>query len=190
MDRSEVIGLIDTLGSRIGAPYDAKTYPWVYDSFDEVENDGRSVYLDGKGDIHVTDFSRGKLIRDTTDPDPIIALFPVIRGKAWGLAFEYASARSVEGRDRHGSDWRRMLFRKELELLDRVLPLYAEMEAKYIHGILRDNPFMDGRPTGCFLCKYLVRNWFHDILRALRRRTAWAMPGGDCLDAAVSTLKE
>lgn len=157
MNKAEVINLIDMLGSRIGAPYDSRAYPYIYDSFEDVWNDGTSIYIDGNGDIHFVAFDRGRLVFDKTDPDPIMALYPVLRGEARSQAFDYARAHSVRGRDPEGRDYRRMWFEKELELLSRVLPLYAEMDAKYIHDLLQDNPFMDGKPIGDFLDKYLGR---------------------------------
>lgn len=150
MNKKEVINLINVLGSRIGVPYDDKVYSPIYDSFQKIYSDGMSIYIDERGDIHVAITSRGKLVSDETNPDPIVALYPVLEIKARSQAFEYGLANAIQG-----LDYRRVAFKKELELLEQILPQYAEIAAKKIYESLQRNPFMDGKPVGDFLDKYL-----------------------------------
>lgn len=98
----------------------------------ELEN-GRYHYL-------VTE--RGlELARQTTaDPDEL--LYWMVGDTAFGMAVSYELAHRIPGQD-----VRRILFARELALLQRVDPAWTARKQAEIEAILRAHPFVDERQT-------------------------------------------
>jgi hypothetical protein len=91
---------------------------------------------DGGWDYVVTERGSEFERRRTTDPDEV--LFWLVADLTWGMALEYEFTHR-----RAGQDFRRIMFAKRIELLNRVNPQWANRVQEEYDRILVEHPFVD-----------------------------------------------
>jgi Immunity protein 63 len=91
------------------------------------------IEVDSRG-YHFVVEERGRELKRVTTPDLDEILYQVFRGVTQSLA---------QGHRVRGEDPRREMFRRQLELLAKLNPQWAEREAERHRQILQDNPFVD-----------------------------------------------
>jgi hypothetical protein len=132
---SEIKSEVDRLAKRVRAPESLlPTYGHTRDAaHPHIEVD--------EGGYHYVIVERGEELRRVTTDDLDQLLYFVFEGVTFSLACDYAA--------RHRAvfavfqDFRRPLFRRQIELLSMISPAWAETESKEQERILKQHPFDD-----------------------------------------------
>lgn len=103
------------------------------------QDDGMAhLEFHGDGSVSSVVTERGATIASTRFEDEEDLLYHLVRGSIWMMACEYEKAHRVEGRD-----LRRVLFARDLELMNRVSPEWGERRRAEIEDLLRRYPYRD-----------------------------------------------
>ena len=139
----ELKELVFTLGRKIGLEDDSKLYP-MFSKRAIPFGEGGTVYIAGnKYHYVVQDHGRTGEQYESTDVNDI--LYPVFKDIVWPM--------SVASEKKYFSDnvdFRRLLWKKQLELLKVVNPDFAAKYLKEIKVVLKDHPFDDGKGKDLF----------------------------------------
>jgi hypothetical protein len=126
-----IFARLERLAAKIGAPREHLPHvrgdPEI--QIDVEVNDGNYTWV-------LTERGKERARRLTRDPDDV--LYWLIGDTAFTMACDYELAHRIEGQD-----FRRILFAKEIELLDRLDHRWAMRKTKELNAILRRNPFID-----------------------------------------------
>ena len=121
------------LSIRLGASPTFQTF------FETAQHDGTPhVEIDGDEYIYVVT-ERGLRYDEqrTTDEDEI--LYWLLADASWAMASGYELRNRIEGQD-----FRRLLFAKDIELMENVNREWGERKRKYYANILMEHPYNDG----------------------------------------------
>ena len=139
----ELKELVFTLGRKIGLEDDSKLYPKFFREAFLFGQEG-SVYIDdNKYHYVVQDHGRISQQYEGTDVNDI--LYPMFKDIVWPMSV--ASEKKYFSDD---VDFRRLLWKKQLELLKVVNPDFAAKYLKEIKVVLKDHPFDDGKGKDLF----------------------------------------
>lgn len=132
MTLSHIEAEVDRLAVKIGASGS------VLPTYGRSEDGARPHIEVDSRDYHYVVMERGQeLTRRTTD-DLDELLFHVFSGVTFSLACAYELAHRIEHQD-----VRRILFRRQVELLSLLSPHWGERESRNHEHILRNHPFDD-----------------------------------------------
>ena len=127
------------LGDRLRAAADALgASEGDLPTFGTSDQTGRPHFeVDARG-YHYVVCERGTEFERRTSANVEDALFWAVRDIAFSIASKYELAHRVSG-----PDFRRLLFARELELLQAVNPSWAERQRSEIERILQEHPYAD-----------------------------------------------
>ncbi|HYY56938.1 MAG TPA: Imm63 family immunity protein [Pyrinomonadaceae bacterium] len=132
MTLSEIRTEIDRLAARI----DASGY--VLPTYGRSEDGARPhIEVDARG-YHYVVVERGQELERLTTSDLDKLLFNVFESVTFSLASKYELAHRIEHQD-----CRRILFRRQIELLSMLSPHWGERQARSHEQTLRQHPFDD-----------------------------------------------
>ena len=124
------------LGKRIGLETNSNLYPMVAKS-NNIFSDGASIYEDN-GNYHYVCMERGNENKHFVEPNIKEILYYVFNDITFLLAIKY------ELEHRKGKeDSRKILFKKQLELLGMIDKKYQGMREKIIAEVLEKAPYQD-----------------------------------------------
>ncbi len=110
-----------------------------YPLFFSRQDDGMAhLEFHGDGSVSSIVTERGATIASTRFEDEEDLLYHLVRGAIWMMACEYEKSHRVEGQD-----LRRVLFARDLELMNRVSPEWGERRRAEIDDVLRRYPYRD-----------------------------------------------
>ena len=124
------------LGSKLGLSNDSDLYP-LFSNDEHVFSDGVSVYSDESG-YHYIETERGKPVKKIDCNSIEDILYYIFEDITFSLALNY----ELEHR-RANEDSRRLLFDKQLKLLNRISADYANKYQCEIDEILKKHPYKD-----------------------------------------------
>jgi hypothetical protein len=123
---------VDRLAARVGASAD------LLPTYGYSEDGARPhIEVDARG-YHYAVVERGQEISRITTSDLDELLFHVFAH----VTFELASQYELKHRVKH-QDFRRLMFRRQIELLTVLSPTWAEIESQSHERILRQHPYTD-----------------------------------------------
>lgn len=93
-------------------------------------------YADGQYHYIATDRGCEVAHRITRDRDEI--LYWLVSDLTWGMAYAYQQSHRIPG-----ESFRRLLFAKQVEYLERIQPAWAELKRQEIAAILQQHPYND-----------------------------------------------
>lgn len=131
--RDELSARYEALLARTGEPVD------LHPLFFQRQDDGSAhleFHEDGTVSSVVTE--RGATIASTRFDDEEELLYHLVRGAIWMMAYEYEKSHRVEGQD-----LRRVLFARDLELMQRVSPAWGGRRRAEIEDMLRRYPYRE-----------------------------------------------
>jgi hypothetical protein len=132
MTLSEIKTEVERLAARI------KASGYVLPTYGRSEDGARPhIEVDARG-YHYVVVERGQELTRLTTSDPDELLFNVFESITFSLASEYELAHRVERQD-----CRRILFRRQIELLSVLSPHWGERQARSHEQTLRQHPFDD-----------------------------------------------
>jgi hypothetical protein len=103
------------------------------------QDDGMAhLEFHGDGSVSSIVTEHGATIASSRFEDEEDLLYHLVRGAIWMMACEYEKSHRVEGQD-----LRRVLFARDLELMNRVSPEWGERRRAEIDDLLRRYPFCD-----------------------------------------------
>lgn len=111
---------------------------WLFQTTPAHDGTPHIEWADGVWYYLATD--RGCEVMRQTTTDKAELLYWLLRDVAWGMAIGYEFKHRVPGQS-----FRRLLFAKQLELLTRVDPIWAERRGQEIAIILAEHPYDDER---------------------------------------------
>lgn len=121
-------------GNELGLSKDSYLYPWFSDT-DQVFSDGCTVCAYDNA-YHYVVKERGEELQHIRSEDPEDVLYAVLEHITFELAGDYEVAHR-----REGEDFRRLLFSKQLELLEKIDVRFKERGIAEIEKILEIAPF-------------------------------------------------
>ena len=124
------------LGSKLGLSNDSDLYP-LFSNDEHVFSDGVSVYSDESG-YHYIETERGKPVKKIDCNSIEDILYYIFEDITFSLALNY----ELEHR-RANEDSLRLLFDKQLKLLNRISADYANKYQCKIDEILKKHPYKD-----------------------------------------------
>ncbi|HEX8144186.1 MAG TPA: Imm63 family immunity protein [Pyrinomonadaceae bacterium] len=131
---------------RLAALIDASGY--VLPTYGHSEDGARPhIEVDARG-YHYVVVERGQELRRLTTSDLDELLFNVFESVTFSLASKYELAHRIEHQD-----CRRILFRRQVELLSMLSPHWGEREAQSHAETLRQHPFDDNASIRATLTK-------------------------------------
>ncbi len=104
----------------------------------EQRNDGSPHVEINENDYHYVVTERGVENSRRTTKEPNEILYWMISDITFWMAVDFELKHRIEGRD-----FRRLMFAKQLELLQKAHLNWAEKRRKKIEAILTENPFVD-----------------------------------------------
>lgn len=128
----EIKSDIDRLAAQIGAPED------VLPTYGYSEDGARPHIEVDLGGYHYVIVERGQEISRVTTHELDELLYYVFEAVTFALACQYELKHRVKNQD-----FRRLLFRRQIELLSILSSKWAEIEARDHERILRQHPFQD-----------------------------------------------
>ena len=114
--------------------------PAAFQDFHETAQHDGSPHVEYEGDEFlyvVTERGTRYDERRTTDEDEI--LYWLIADVTWAMAMGYEVKNRVDGQD-----FRRLLFAKDIELMDGINPEWGQRKQNKYEKILRKHPYNDG----------------------------------------------
>lgn len=103
------------------------------------QDDGMAhLEFHGDGSVSSVVTERGVTIASTRFDDAEELLYHLVRGAIWMMACDYEKSHRVEGQD-----LRRVLFTRDLELMNRVSSVWGERRLAEIEEMLRRYPYSD-----------------------------------------------
>jgi hypothetical protein len=117
---------------QLGAPKAASVYRTVGTGFGDPH-----VEIDSAG-YHYVVTERGQEFRRRTTTDAEELLYWLISGVAFEMACKYELQHRVSQQD-----FRRLMFQKEIELISKVSPVWADRKRMEIDAILAEHPYSD-----------------------------------------------
>ncbi|HUK90185.1 MAG TPA: Imm63 family immunity protein [Blastocatellia bacterium] len=137
---------VERLAAVIGAS--ARALP----TFGRSEDGARPhIEVDGSH-YHYVVVERGEELRRETTSSLDELLYYVFEAVTFSMAMNYEAAHRVESQD-----CRRLIFRRQIELLSQLSPEWAETESRDHDRILREHPFDDLALVRATLCEQLRR---------------------------------
>jgi hypothetical protein len=111
---------------------------YVLPTFGHSEDSARPhVESDGRG-FHFVIVERGQELRRITTQNMDDLLYHVFEAVTFSLACDFELAHRIQGQD-----FRRMLFKRQIDLLALLSPAWAERESRDHDRILHEHPFDD-----------------------------------------------
>ena len=123
---------VDALAAVIDAP--AQTLP----TYGRTEDFARPHIEFRDGQFHFVIVERGQELERISSADPEKILFHVFEAATFSMAVDY----EVDHR-RRGQDFRRLMFEKRLELLEKLSPAWRDRVNEELAEVLRKFPYVD-----------------------------------------------
>jgi hypothetical protein len=142
----EIEERVRDLAARIGAT--DRTLP----TFGRSEGSARPHIEVDRSGLHYLVVERGEELNRITTRDFRELLWTVFKDVTFSLACDFELRHRVSGQD-----CRRLIFAKQIELLGRLLPEWAEHEARAHAAILKQHPFDDASAERASLAADLRR---------------------------------
>jgi hypothetical protein len=116
--------------------------------------EGINVFVDDKG-YHWSNEDRGEIIESKHTPDIKVLLYWIAKSLAFSVACKYelrwrlinSFFRWIFRRKNNIPDSRRLLFKRQLELLKRIDPVFEKWRREELRETLKRNSFTDGLPN-------------------------------------------
>ena len=140
----EIGETVKQLAEKINA---SEYVPYYFD--DDVDFGHPHIEIDSKG-FHLVCVERGSEQSRRTTHDLNELYFWIFEGMTFGLAVQYELENRVERQD-----CRRMIFKKQLELLELLDPSWKERRELKIQDTLARHPFDDLASIRAIYCKQL-----------------------------------
>ena len=134
MSIDEIKKLIYTYGEKIGLSPDSKLYP-IFSSTGNVFNDGGTIYI-SNNEYHYVIMERGQERKHYCSSCVNDILYPLFEGITFWLAGKYELKNRNENEDS-----RKIMWKKQLELLERIDVSFKEKCQKEIDCILKIAPY-------------------------------------------------
>ena len=132
----EIEDTIYDLGKRINIECNSKLYP-MFSKISDVFNDGVSIYVDNFK-YHYVNMSQGNMRKHIESNNLDDIMYVVFKSVTSVLAQKY----ELDHRDEE-SDFRRIMWKKQLTLLKEINPTFVERRKKEIDDILAISPYRD-----------------------------------------------
>ncbi|MDQ0362148.1 Imm63 family immunity protein [Breznakia pachnodae] len=132
----EIKNIVFKLGNQIGLETDSGLYP-MFSKTPDVFNDGVSIYVDNSM-YHYVNMSQGNMRKHIESNNLDDIMYEVFKSATSVLAQKY----ELEHRDEE-SDFRRIMWKKQLTLLKEINPNFVERRKKEIDDILAISPYRD-----------------------------------------------
>jgi len=136
MTLEEIKNYIFELGRKIGLDDDSKLYP-MFSRTSNVFNDGASIYVKNSKYYYII-MERGQLNKCFESEDLEEVLYPLFESITFSLASDYELNHRIENEDS-----RRLLWKKQLELLKKINRNFFVKCQIEIEEILKIAPFND-----------------------------------------------
>jgi len=136
MTLEEIKNYIFELGRKIGLDDDSKLYP-MFSRTSNVFNDGASIYVENSKYYYII-MERGQLNKLFESKDLEEVLYPLFESITFSLASDYELNHRIENEDS-----RRLLWKKQLELLKKINRNFFVKCQIEIEKILKIAPFND-----------------------------------------------
>ena len=136
MTLEEIKNYIFELGRKIGLDDDSKLYP-MFSRTSNVFNDGASIYVENSKYYYII-MERGQLNKLFESKDLEEVLYPLFESITFSLASDYELNHRIENEDS-----RRLLWKKQLELLEKINRNFFVKCQIEIEEILKIAPFND-----------------------------------------------
>ena len=136
MTLEEIKNYIFELGRKIGLDDDSKLYP-MFSRTSNVFNDGASIYVKNSKYYYII-MERGQLNKCFESEDLEEVLYPLFESITFSLASDYELNHRIENEDS-----RRLLWKKQLELLKKINRNFFVKCQIEIEKILKIAPFND-----------------------------------------------
>jgi hypothetical protein len=116
--------------------------------------DGYNIFVNEDG-YNLSNEERGKIIERKTTKDVKVLLYWIAKSLTFSIASDYeirwrlinSIFRWILRRKNNIPDSRRLLFKRQLELLKRIDPVFDEWRREELRETLKRNPFTDGLPN-------------------------------------------
>jgi Immunity protein 63 len=142
MTLAEIEAEVERLAARVGAS------GYILPTYGRSEDGARPhIEADGRG-YHYVVVERGQELERITTNDLDELLFHVFESVTFSLASKYELAHRIERQD-----FRRILFRRQIELLSVLDPRWGERAARGHEQTLRQHPFDDNASIRASLTK-------------------------------------
>jgi len=136
MTLEEIKNYIFELGRKIGLDDDSKLYP-MFSRTSNVFNDGASIYVENSKYYYII-MERGQLNKLFESKDLEEVLYPLFESITFSLASDYELNHRIKNEDS-----RRLLWKKQLELLEKINRNFFVKCQIEIEKILKIAPFND-----------------------------------------------
>jgi len=136
MTLEEIKNYIFELGRKIGLDDDSKLYP-MFSRTSNVFNDGASIYVENSKYYYII-MERGQLNKLFESKDLEEVLYPLFESITFSLASDYELNHRIKNEDS-----RRLLWKKQLELLEKINRNFFVKCQIEIEEILKIAPFND-----------------------------------------------
>jgi len=131
MDKHAISQKLFNLGDRIGLSHNSNMYPVI----EKISSDGLSLYFEN-GEYHYVSMERGNEIKHYTSNDSFEILYYIFKDITFRLAQDYELHHRLSGEDS-----RKIIFNKQLELLEKIHKKYRELRELEIDKILDKYPY-------------------------------------------------
>jgi len=136
MTLEEIKNYIFESGRKIGLDDDSKLYP-MFSRTSNVFNDGASIYVENSKYYYII-MERGQLNKRFESKDLEEVLYPLFESITFSLASDYELNHRIKNEDS-----RRLLWKKQLELLEKINRNFFVKCQIEIEEILKIAPFND-----------------------------------------------
>lgn len=133
---NNIVELMYIYGEKIGIDKNSKLYPTIATK-DILWSDGCNLYFDNNKYYYVA-MERGRINKKIESDDEIELLYYIFNSITLSLASKYSSQHKVVNKDQ-----RRVMFKKQLELLEKINLYYRQKREKNIKDILKEAPYND-----------------------------------------------
>lgn len=138
MSIDEIRKKIFELGSIINLEKGNQLYPIISDKAN-VSSDGTTIYIaDSK--YHYVNMERGQVRKHIESKNVEDILYQIFNSITFSIACDYELKNRKEN-----EDFRRILWNKQLELLNKINKEYAKIRKNEIEQILEISPFKDNK---------------------------------------------
>lgn len=134
MNMNEMSQKLYNFGKMIGLSENSSLYP-ALTTVDRIFSDGLVLYFNN-GEYHYVILERGREVKHFQSDDTIEILYYVFKDITFSLAQDY----EVEHRNER-EDFRKIVFGKQLELLENISSEYRLIREKEIETLLKKAPY-------------------------------------------------